>query len=90
MALQDFYPISLNEDHAGLVWHDEVEAGKYLAELQTGVLPQLVHLVIFDIEDEYKPVYTTLAAYTPGQTLDDEHMAALQSAIAVGLEELNA
>jgi hypothetical protein len=92
MALKDFYPISQNEngDTNGLVWSGVVQPEKYFAELQTGILPQLVHLVIFDLEDDYKPVYTTLQAFQVGDTMTAEKMEELQVAIGIGLAELNA
>ena len=91
MALEDFYPISVNpkETRGGLVWHGVVQEDKYFAELQTGVLPQLVHLVIFDMEQDNKPVYEALAAFEVGDSLDSSKLSELESAVQVGLAELN-
>lgn len=86
--LDYFKAISLESDHTGLVWSSEVVEGKYLAELQTGILPQLVHLVIFDIQDSYRPVYETLQAFNIGDTLDESNMAVLQDAVEEGLNTL--
>ena len=92
MALDNFYSISQKEgeDTTGLVWSGEVQEGKYFAELQTGILPQLVYLVIFDMEDSYTPVYEALDTFTLGDSFDDAAQTKLQTAIGTGLAELNA
>ena len=90
MSLSNFYAISQQpENSAGLVWSGEVQEGKYFAELQTGIIPQLVHLVIFDMETDYTPVYTAVEAFELGASLDSGAMDRLQAAIGVGLTELN-
>jgi len=91
MALTDFSAITQNEDGstAGLVWSSEVQEGKYFAELQTGIIPQLIHLIIFDMENDYAPVYEALAAFTTGASLNEEAMSALNEAVEVGLGALN-
>jgi len=91
MGLSNFDVISQKpeNDRAGLVWAGEVQEGKYFAELQTGILPQLVHLVIFDMESEYTPVYTALEAFELGTAFDEDAMGRLQTAIGTGLAELN-
>lgn len=89
MSLEGFESLSQKGAKAGLVWSGEVQEGKYFAELQTGVLPQLVHLVIFDVETNYTPVYTALEAFNPGDQLDEAAMLRLQEAIQEGLMVLN-
>lgn len=91
MALTDFESISLrpDKDRYGLVWSAVVRKDKYLAELQTGVIPQLIHLIIFDISDENKPVYEALSAYAFGETLTEENRVLLMEAVALGLNELD-
>ena len=91
MALTDFSAItqSENDTTSGLVWSGEVQEGKYFAELQTGIIPQLVHLIIFDMENGYVPVYEALTAFATGASLDEEAMVTLNGAVETGLEALN-
>lgn len=90
MALSDYNMIHDLDDTAGLLWHDEVQAGKYYAELQTGIVPQIVHLIIFDMENNNEPVYNAVQAFNLGDTLDDSAMSQLQVALAEALAVLNA
>jgi hypothetical protein len=91
MALKDFFPISLKPegDRAGLVWHAEVQPGRYFAELQTSILPQLIHLIVFDMADGNKPVYEALSAFEIGDTLNAEKQQELNAAVQTGLAVLN-
>ena len=82
-----FYPISLTDSHTGLVWHGQVTP-RYLAELQTGILPQLLHLVFFDTEDDNNVVSETIRSYEYGDTLTPENLAELSSVVAEVLEGL--
>lgn len=82
-----FAPISTQDNHAGLVWSQQVTP-QYLAELQTGVLPQLIHLVIFDVEDNNTVVYEQVQAYEIGESLTEENLEALEVAVASAMETL--
>lgn len=90
MALSDLYMITGKEDTSGLLWSGEVETGKYFAELQTGIIPQIVHLVVFDMQNDNAPVYNAVQAFSLGDTLDDEAMVQLNAAIDEALAVLNA
>lgn len=91
--MPEFSPISVNSEnansapHDGLIWSGMVTE-TLLAELQTGIIPQLVHLVIFDTENDNAVVYSQVRAYEEGEGLDAEHMAELQDAIEEALEGL--
>jgi len=82
-----FEVISQKEDHAGLVWSGQVTP-QYLAELQTGILPQLVHLVIFDTDNDNAVVHDEVRAYKAGATFGEEELAELNTVIADALEGL--
>jgi len=93
MALSDFYMITGNDDTSGLVWGAEVQEGKYFAELQTGIIPQLVHLLVFDMEDDNMAVYNAVQAFKVGDTFDPDDTdtaEALNSAVIEALAVLNA
>lgn len=95
--MADFKPISVDHEnvnnpatpnpHDGLLWAGMV-SDRYLAELQLGILPQLVHLVIFDTEDDHKMVYEALRAFEVGDTMGPEQMAELQGAVQEALTSL--
>ncbi len=86
--MSEFSPISPNEDHEGLVWFKQVTP-RYLVELQTGIVPQIVHLVIFDTENDNEVVHNKVRAYEIGDGMDAQHMAELQAAIGAALKELS-
>lgn len=84
-----FVPISLKPEgqQSGLVWSGMVD-DKHLAELQTGVIPQLVHLILFDTENSNAVVYDRVQAFELGTSFDDEAEAELEAAIAEALATL--
>jgi len=82
-----FEPISLKEKHDGLVWSAQVTP-QYLAELQTGIVPQLVHLVLFDTENDNAVVHEEVRAFQTGDTFGEDNMAELTAAVTSALEGL--
>ena len=82
-----FEPISLKEKHDGLVWSAQVTP-QYLAELQTGIVPQLVHLVFFDIENDNAVVHEEVQAFKLGEGLDESNMVLLNAAVTAAIEGL--
>jgi len=82
-----FEPISLSNTQDGLVWSGQV-APRYLAELQTGIIPQLVHLVFFDTDNDNAVVHEEVQAFKVGETLDESNMVLLTAAITAALEGL--
>lgn len=85
--MSELTPISILDDHTGLVWH-EMATPQYLVELQTGVIPMLLHLAIFDVTANHKLVHEQLTAYSIGDTLNSENMDRLDSAISEALANL--
>jgi len=69
------------------VWSGQV-APRYLAELQTGIIPQLVHLVFFDTDNDNAVVHEEVQAFKVGETLDESNMVLLTAAITAALEGL--
>lgn len=87
--MSEFEPISLKpkNDQAGLVWSGHA-ADRYLIELQTGIIPQLVHLVFFDSEADHAVVHTQVEAFEVGDVLDAAAMEKLEGAISDVLANL--
>ena len=82
-----FEPISLNDIKDGLVWSDQ-GTPQYLAELQTGGVAQLVHLVIFDVDNNNEVVHEEVRAFKTGDTFGEEDMPELAVAVTEALEGL--
>lgn len=93
MALSDYTMLSGQDDTHGLLWADEVQEGKYFAELQTGIVPQIIHLIMFDMENGNEPVYNAVQAFKLGDTFDtsdEDTMTQLNDAVTEALAVLNA
>lgn len=85
-----FEPISLKDDTSGLVWSG-MASSRYLAELQTGVIPQIVHLVLFDTNNDNAVVHEEVEAYKVGEDINDPaNQTKLNDAITAALGNLPA
>ena len=77
--------ITNDKNPPGLLFHTSI--GNYVVELQTSLLPNLLHLVVFDKTSE-EVVYQKLGLYEYGERLED-HMDELNAEVQQALASLS-